>query len=238
MSEWQAKRFWTSATVQTVPGGFTVRLDGRVIRTPARAELILPTQIFAQRVAEEWQAQGDLIDPGTMPATRTANAAIDKVAVQRREVVEMLAAYGDSDLLCYRAAAPEELVTRQSQVWDPFLNWAAETLGAHLEPRVGVMHRPQNPAVIARLRDRVHALSPFELAAFHDLVSLSGSLILGFAAAYQLAPTDQLWTASRLDEIWQEQQWGADGDATALSDQKRAAFIHAAEVFQLSQVKG
>lgn len=237
MSEWQAKKFWTEVSVEPAGGGYAVRLDGRAIRTPAKAELVLPTIEFAKWVAREWDAQIDKIDPETMPATRTANAAIDKVATQKTEVADMLAAYGDSDLLCYRASSPAELVARQAEIWNPFLDWAAHRLGARLQPREGVVHRPQNPDEIARLSSRVHALSNFELAAFHDLVSLSGSLILGFAAAYEFSPVKELWTVSRLDEIWQEQQWGEDAEAGSLSAQKCAAFLHAAKVFGASQIE-
>ncbi len=129
MSGWTAKRFWTDATVEQTPEGFVVRLDGRDIRTPGKAPLIMPTRALAEAVREEWAMQGDKIDPTTMPVTRTVNSAIDKVAAQRNEVVELIAAYGDADLMCYRATSPVELVRRQSEAWDPLLDWAAETPG-------------------------------------------------------------------------------------------------------------
>ena len=234
MSEWKAKRFWTSAAVVQTTDGFAVELDGRGVKTPAKRALVLPSRGFAQAIAEEWDAQVETINPNTMPATKTANAAIDKVAVQHAEVADMLAAYGDSDLLCYRAEAPEELVARQRAQWDPMLGWAAEALDARLMPRTGVMHAPQDPAATARLRARTHALGPFELAAFHDLVSLSGSLVLGFAAALEVFPAEDIWAVSRLDENWQEEQWGEDDEATAMAEIKKSAFMHAARMFNLS----
>lgn len=135
MSEWEMKRFWTNVSVDQADTGHRVLLDGRKVRTPAKAELILPTQAMAQAVAEEWDAQSDVLDPRNMPCTRSANAAIDRVVPQIAEVAEMLAAYGDSDLLCYRADSPQALVARQAESWDPALDWAAEALGARLEPR-------------------------------------------------------------------------------------------------------
>lgn len=233
MSEWKAKRFWKEAAIEAADGGFAVRLDARPVKTPAKRPLILPTQALAEAVAAEWDAQEEEINPHLMPMTRTANAAIDKVATQHGEVADMLAAYGDSDLLCYRADFPEGLVERQAEQWDPMLDWGAEALGARLEPRTGVMHEPQDPAALEVLRQQTHALGPFELAAFHDLVSLSGSLILGFAAARQLRSLDEIWTISRLDEIWQAEQWGRDEEAEAAAEVKRAAFLHAGRVFTL-----
>jgi chaperone required for assembly of F1-ATPase len=235
MSDWKVKRFWKAAFVVEAEKGFAVTLDGRGVKTPAKQPLHLPTRAMAEAVAEEWDAQDGIVNPHTMPVTKTANAAIDKVMVQHGEVADMLAAYGDNDLLCYRADAPAELVARQNEQWDPMLDWAEQTLGARLLPRTGVMHVPQDDGAIARLRARTHALDPFELAAFHDLVSLSGSLVLGFAAAYGARPAETLWRTSRLDELWQEEMWGEDEDATALAAIKQAAFLHAVRMFELAQ---
>ena len=130
MSEWALKKFWKKAEVVTEANGFTVTLDGRGVRTPAKARLVVPTEALAREIANEWQAQEDRVNPATMPFARMANSALDKVASQHAEVADMLAAYGDSDLLCYRAEAPEGLAERQRAAWDPLLDWAAATLGA------------------------------------------------------------------------------------------------------------
>jgi len=233
MSEWKAKRFWKAAAVVEASEGFAVELDGRGVKTPAKRALVLPTQALAQAVATEWDDQTEVINPNTMPVTKTANVAIDKVSIQHAEVADMLAAYGDSDLLCYRADAPEELIARQNAQWEPMLDWAEEALGARLHPRTGIIHAPQDADALATLTARTHAYGPFELAAFHDLVSLSGSLILGFAAAMNVRPAEAIWDLSRLDENWQEEQWGKDEDATALALIKRDAFLHAVRVFDL-----
>jgi chaperone required for assembly of F1-ATPase len=234
MAEWKARRFWKEATVRPEPDGFGISLDGRPVRTPAKRVLIAPTAGFAQAVAAEWAAQGEVIDPTTMPFTRSANAAVDKVALQHGEVAEMLAAYGDSDLLCYRAAHPQELAQRQAAQWDPILAWAEEAFGARLETRIGVMHAPQRAEALDALSRRVHAMTAFQLAGFHDLVSLSGSLILGFAAGHDLMPPKAIWDLSRLDENWQAEEWGTDEDAEAAAALKEEAFIHAKQVFDLS----
>ena len=227
MTDWVAKRFWTETTVEVQDKGFEVLLDGRPVKTPLKAPLTLPTREMAEAIAGEWQAQGEKIDPETMPTTRSANAAIDKTTPQRFEVAEMLAAYGDSDLLCYRADSPDSLVARQAETWDPLLDWAEATYGARLEPRTGVMHVPQNADALSRLSQEVHGLDPFRLTGFHDLVALSGSLIIGLAAASGEHDLETLWQASRLDESWQEEQWGPDEEATALAEVKRQAFYHA-----------
>ncbi len=230
-SEWKVKRFWSEVAVIPEDGGFAVRLDGRGVKTPAKATLVLPTQKMADAVAAEWEAQSGEVDPTTMPFTRTANAAIDKVRHQHGEVADMLAAYGDADLLCYRADQPEALVRRQADEWDPALNWASETFGINLGVWSGVVHHSQNPDDLARLSARVHAMSAFHLAGFHDLVSLSGSLILGFAAAMDWRGADEIWAISRLDERWQEEQWGPDDEASAMAEIKRKAFVHAKSVY-------
>ena len=238
MSDWKAKRFWKAAEVVPVEEGFTVELDGRPIRTPAKNALAMPTRAMAETVAAEWMAQKDIIDPRTMPATRTVNAAVDKVAPQHSEVADMLAAYGDADLLCYRADAPDELVARQEAAWGPYIDWARDTLGVDLALRTGIMHSPQDPEALAELSRRTHALGNFELAAFHDLVSLSGSLVLGFATAMDAGEAEEIWQLSRLDELWQIEQWGADDEAEALAEVKRQSFLHAKRMFDLAHATG
>ncbi|WP_209505878.1 MULTISPECIES: ATP12 family protein [unclassified Ruegeria] len=234
MSDWKPKRFWKESRTIDVEGGFTVELDGRRVKTPAKAALILPTRAMAEAVTAEWDAQQSEVDPSTMPCTRSANAAIDKVRSQHREVADMLADYGDSDLLCYRATHPSELQERQSAEWDPALDWAEVALSARLRPVVGVLHKPQSDAALSALRARVHALDAFQLAAFHDLVSLSGSLILGFAAAMDWREPAEIWRISRLDETWQVEQWGHDDEAHAVAETKKAAFLHAKRFFDMS----
>lgn len=233
MAEWAAKRFWKDTSVAEVEGGFTVHLDGRPVRTPAKAPLIVPTRALADLIAAEWDAQEGAIDPNTMPATRGANAALDKVAVQKAEVADMLADYGDSDLLCYRAEHPRELVTRQEEGWNPLLDWAETALAARLEPRAGVMHAPQTPEALEALRRRTHALTPFELAAFHDLVALSGSLILGFAVIEGRLTAEEAWALSRVDELFQIEQWGADEEAAEADEVKRQSFLQAALFYRV-----
>ncbi len=228
------KRFWTDATVDETPDGFVVRLDGRDIKTPGKAPLVMSTRALAEAVRAEWQAQGDRVDPETMPVTRTVNSAIDKVAAEREAVAELIAAYGDADLLCYRAAFPEELVNRQAAAWDPLLDWAADALGARLKPRTGVMHEPQDKAALDGLRQLTEEFDNIELAAFHDLVSLSGSLVIGFAVARGYETAGHLWAVSRIDESWQEEQWGEDEEATILARQKQSSFLTAAKILALA----
>lgn len=234
MSEWAAKRFWKEATPVVADAGYTVTLDGRPVKTPAKAPLIVPTADMAGAIAAEWDAQVDKIDPLTMPVTRGANAAIDKVTPQKAEVIELLAAYGDSDLLCYRAAGPVELVTLQATQWDPILDWAHAQLGARLQPIEGVMHIPQDPASLSRLSEELQAMTPFQLAGAHDLISLSGSLVLALAVMRDALSPQAAWALSRLDEEWQITQWGEDEDARALERIKAESFENAARFFRLS----
>lgn len=234
MSDWQPKRFWKKAQAEACEGGFTVSLDGRPVRTPAKAALILPTQAMADAIAQEWDAQEEVVDPRTMPVTRGANAAIDKLRSQRAEVIELLAEYGDSDLLCYRAAGPDGLIQRQAAAWDPMLDWAAETLGARLFVGEGVMHVDQNPVALARLAAEVEAFDDFALAAAHDLISLSGSLVLALAVTKDAIAVEEAWAASRIDEHWQIEQWGVDEAATIAEKTKQTAFADAARFYRFS----
>lgn len=233
MSGWAARRFWTTATAIPVDGGFAVHLDARPVRTPLKAPLILPTLALAEAVAAEWQAQDGKVKPDTMPVTRTANSAIDKVAPQHAAVADMLAAYGESELLCYRATGPEGLIQRQSEAWDPLLAWAADSLSAPLVVTTGVMHVTQPPDSLAALSRLVHQLDPFRLAAFHDLVAISGSLVLALAVIHGRLSATDAWALSRVDEDWQISLWGEDEEAADHAALKQAAFLAADRFYGL-----
>lgn len=227
MSEWKSRKFWTDVAIDRVDEGWRVMLDGRPIRTPFRSPLHLPTEPLARMVADEWSAQEDQIRPDRMPATRRANSAIDKVIPERRGVVDVIAAYGETDLLCYRAEAPAQLVREQARAWDPVLDWAAREIGARLSVTSGVIPVDQEPGAIGRFRVELDALDPFALTAMHDLVSLTGSLVLGIAVGRDALAPDRAWQLSCLDEDWQISQWGRDDEADAAAAHKRADFLDA-----------
>ncbi len=231
MSGWVKKRFWAQAEVCPAEGGFTVTLDGRSVKTPGKAVLVVPTAAVAELIAAEFQAQAEVLDPNALPITRAANSAIDKVRVARTEVTELITAYGDSDLVCYRAEGPEGLIAREAQAWDPLVDWTAHRYGQSPVVRTGIVHVPQPPALLASLRADVEALSVFELTAFHDLVSMTGSLIIGLAVLDHFAPPEALWDASRIDEDWQVEQWGSDEIAEALTAGRKQTFLDAARLY-------
>lgn len=233
MSDWKPRRFWKSATVAPVEGGFAVLLDGRAVKTPAKAALVLPTEAMARAVAAEWDAQEKVVAPETMPATRAANSAIDKVGVQFEEVAEMLAEYAGTDLLCYRAEAPEALIARQAAGWDPLLDWARQRFAAPLVATAGVMFIAQPPGSLAALRAELLRQTPFQLAALHDLIAITGSLVLGLAVAEGRLSADEAFALSRIDEHWQIEQWGEDEEAAALEAAKHAALHDAARFYGL-----
>lgn len=227
------KRFWTEVHVAETPGGFGVRLDARVLRTPAKAELVVPTQALAEAIAAEWRAVEGEIRPEALPFTRAANVAVDRIAADPGPLVAHLASYGETDLLCYRAEAPVGLRARQAAAWDPALAWAARDLGAPLAVTEGVAHRAQDPASLAALRAAVGAHDAFALTALSELVTLSGSLVLGLAVARGALGAPEAWAAARLDETWQEEQWGVDDEAAEMARIRENDFLRAARLLEL-----
>ncbi len=209
------KRFWKDVSIERRE----IRLDGRPVRTPGRAALALASDALAAAVADEWRAVGETIDPRAMPLTGLANAAIDRIAADPASFAAGLAKYGESDLLCYRAADPPELAARQAAAWNPPLDWAEGRYGVTFELAQGVMHTAQPPATVARLADAVAASDPFRLAGLSPVVTVTGSLVLGLAVAEAAMTPDDAWTAAQVDEAWQEEMWGAD----YLAEQARAA---------------
>lgn len=234
MSDWAAKRFWKGVVVDSEDAGFVIRLDDRPVKTPAKRPLVVPTEAIATQIAAEWDAQFELVDPATMPWTRSANVAIDKVSVQAAEVKEHLAGYADTDLLLYRAEGPEGLVARQQQAWGPLLDWIADQFGVRLKLATGVIPVPQDETALSRLTRAMDAMSDFQLTGFHDMVTLTGSFSLALASAEGQFLVDQLWDLSRIDEDWQVEQWGEDEEAKTHANLKKAAFLHATEFFHAS----
>ncbi len=210
------KRFYKQAAVQPGENGtFVVALDGKPVRTPTRQPLGVPQQELAEAVAAEWQAQKDKIDPATMPLTRLVNTALDGVAAAQEEVFEDILRYAGSDLLCYRADAPEALVARESELWDPYLDWASN-MGARMVLSEGIVHVEQPPEAIRAIAVLLRRYAtPLQLTALHTITSLTGSLILALALAEGQGDAAEIWAAAHVDEDFNVEQWGEDHEAAA-----------------------
>jgi len=223
------KRFYDKASVERRDdGGFGILLDGRPVRTPTRAFLALPNAALAEAVAREWTEQGEEIDPASMAMTGFANAAIDQIAPDPAAFAATVSVYGESDLLCYRADGPAELVERHAAQWQPLLDWAAARFDVRFAVTHGVRHIAQPEATLARLREDVAARSPFLLAPLSSLVGLSGSLVIGLAAVEGPFDLSRLWQAAELDELWQAEQWGDDDEALLRRARRHGDFTRAA----------
>lgn len=231
------RSFWKEVAVARDGEGFGVRLDDRPLRTPAKARLLVPSAALAEAIAAEWRAIEGAIRPEALPLTRAANVAIDRIAPLPGPVVDAIAAYGASDLLCYRAVAPEGLTRRQAEGWDPMLAWAGAALGAPLVAVAGVVPEAQPPASLAAIRRAVAEEGPFALAALHELVTLTGSVVLGLAVARGALAPEAAWDLSRIDEAWQAEHWGLDGEAEAAAARRRADFLRAASMHEMVAVR-
>ena len=229
------KRFYKGVDVVQFEGGWTVSLDGKLIKTPAKRSFTAPTKALACAAAVEWDAQEGEIRPAAMPITKSVNTALDRTGPEYEAVAEMVTEYGGSDLICYRAEAPKGLIARQAAQWDPLLEWAATRLKAQLIKTVGVMHTPQPEESQIAFAASVRSHDPFELTGLYDLVALSGSLVIGLAVAEGWLTPEAGWSASRVDHIWQEDQWGVDEDAAAQAAYKAEEFAQAARFIELTR---
>lgn len=227
------KRFWTIAEAVSANDAWGVALDGRPVRTPAQAALQVASESLARAIAEEWQGAGETIDPRAMPLTGLANAAIDRVQPDPAAIAAGLARYGESDLLAYRADAPQALVDRQASEWDPLLLWARRRYDVDFAVTSGIVFVPQPPATIARLSHAVASLDPFRLAGLSPLVTIGGSLVAGLAVLEGETTVEQAWRAVSLDDAWQLEQWGSDTEAELALANPRAEFATAARFLSL-----
>jgi chaperone required for assembly of F1-ATPase len=216
------KRFYNGVAAAPVPALadqdvalWCVLLDDRPLRTPAKSHLNVPTQALARAIAAEWRAQTTRIDPAIMPLTKLANSAIDGVRGQEHHVRADIVNFAASDLLCYRADSPRELICRQAEAWDPILEWTHATLGVRFVVSAGIMPVTQAPAATATIARALKPCDSFTLAALHVLTTLMGSALLALAHAHGRLSAEAAWAAAHVDEDWQIGQWGEDGEATA-----------------------
>ncbi len=235
------KRFYKAVAVVPAPlssagerrAHYRVALDGKPIRTPAKRYLQLPTLALAKAIAAEWDAQRERVDPATMPLTRLANSAIDGVAARQAEVRADVAKYAGSDLVCYRAEQPAQLVAQQAAAWDPILAWARDALGAPLNVATGVMPLAQPAEVAAAIGAALEERDAFALAAVHVMTTLMGSALLALAHAHGRVTTEAAWAAAHVDEDFQIGQWGEDSEAKARRQRRRAEMQAASRMLAL-----
>jgi len=227
------KRFWKQADVVAEAAGWGVALDGKPVRTPARKPLVVPTGALAEAIAAEWNGAGERVDPLSMPLTGLANAAIDRVAADPASFADGLARYGESDLACYRAEAPQALAERQARSWDSLLAWARRRFDVDFATTVGILHVPQPRATVQRLAHAVASLDPFRLAGLSPLVTIGGSLVAALAVLERALEPAQAWEAVTIDERWQAEQWGSDSEAEAALEARRLDFMAAARFLDL-----
>lgn len=227
------KRFWKDVAVKAEGEGWTVKLDGRPLKTPARAPLVVPARALADGIAEEWRSVDEEIDPTRMPLTGLSNAAIDRVSPHREAFAEQLARYAQADLACYRAEGPRSLLARQEEEWDKLLGWARRRYDVDFATTCGLMHVSQPQATVERLTHAVLALDPYRLAGLSPLVTIGGSLVAALGVLEKWLTPEDAWSAVSIDERWQLEQWGADAGAEAALESRRRDFLAAARFLAL-----
>lgn len=229
------KRFYKQVTVEAEEGGWRVKLDGRNIKTAAGKPQIVPAQPLAEAMAAEWSGQGEEIDTAAFQLRDLADYAIDAVASGRDALVHELAAYAETDTLCYRGDEGEPLHQRQMDVWEPLLAAAEQRWDVHFERISGIVHRPQPSETVARIHAVLAAESDFTLAALRMLTSLSASLVIALAAIMPGADADVLWAAANLEEDWQAELWGRDAEAESRRQTRFEAFRLAMQFVELGR---
>ncbi|WP_374376453.1 ATP12 family chaperone protein [Dongia sp.] len=213
MSQPALRRFYRQVTVAELPDGFAIELDGKVLRSPAKNDLHLPSRALAEAIAAEWAAQGEKIQPSTMPLMQLAATAIDRVAPDRARIVAEIAGYAGTDLVCYRAAEPPALAARQIQLWDPLIDWLRRRYDVSLAVTSGIVAIPQPSATLQTLTRVVEGYDDFALAALANLVSVSGSLVIALALADGEIVPEEAAHAAQIDELFQAERWGEDAEA-------------------------
>lgn len=233
------KKFYQSVSVAEVDGAgrgglYQVLLDGRSVKTPGKKLIAVPAFAFADALADEWRAQGERIDPATMPMTRIVNSSIDGVSGREAEVAADIAAFAGSDLTCYRAEGPQDLVGRQAAAWDPVLGWAKDSFGGRFVLAQGVMPIEQPPEAVGAFANELCDLTALHLGALHVMTTLTGSALIALHHARGGISAEAAWAAAHVDEDFQIAQWGEDAEARERREMRWAEFEAASRVWELA----
>jgi chaperone required for assembly of F1-ATPase len=231
------KRLYRQVEVAGEGDRHHVLLDGRPVCTPAKRVLTLSTSALAAVIAAEWRDQGDIIQAATMPLTRLASTAQERLPGLRAAAIKELIGYADTDLLCYRAAAPLDLVERQGETWQPLLDWGATTHGARLVVTTSILPVSQPQTAVSRLQAAVEALDDWPLVGLHAATTALGSVVLGLALVDGRIDAGQALGASLLDELFEIERWGQDAE----TERRHAALrrdVEAAATFLAALASG
>lgn len=228
------KRFYKEVSVKTEGGLFQVCLDERIIKTPMKSTLAVGSAALAEAIAEEWSSQGEEIDSEAMIFTKLANTAIDRVATRRDDILSELVSYGGNDLLCYRASEPASLVAKETEVWDPFLNWFKETYDIRLALAAGVIHVAQEAAELDKLSSLYEKQDEFALTALHNMTTMTGSALLPLALLLGDWGPDAIWKAAHVEEDFQIERWGEDEEAQKRRKKRHEEFLLTHRFYELA----
>ena len=227
------KRFYKDAAVQPMDGGYAVGLDGRVPKTPGMKPVVVPSEAIALEMAAEWSAQGEFIDPETMPLVRLVNSAVEAGEEAMRALRDEIVKYAGNDLLLYRADSPEGLVRRQEQFWDAALVALARHLDVAFQPTVGILHQPQPPATLGKLAAALEDEPLLPLTAMNAITSITGSGLLAIGHRHGLLSAEETWLAAHVDEDYNVELWGEVEEITTRRAKRRAEFDAAVRLLQL-----
>ena len=215
------RKFYKKAEYEALDGAFVIKLDGRIVKTPSKVDLVIPKEDLAEAISHEWNEQEEFIKPDKMPLTKLTNTAIDRVETRSTEIIDEIAKYISSDLLCYRAENPKELVEQQGERWDSVLSWAENALGIRLNVTRGIVHVDQPDASIVAAKQELGKYDAFILSGLHNMTTLLGSGILPLAIIKKHISADDAWDMAHIDEDWQAQQWGVDEEAKARREKRK-----------------
>lgn len=227
------KRIYKTVAVSEIHGGFCVSLDDRPVRSPARRDLTIPNRALAEAVAAEWDTQGETVEPREMPMMSLLATATDRVETQRDHVITTIAGYAESDMLCYRAETPADLVQRQIVTWQPLLDWCADSFNARLQVTTGIMPVRQNPETVKAIRDVIAGYEALPMTALHELTAISGSIVIGLAITEGRIAVEDGVAAAQLDEVFQLERNGEEEEAMERLANLRGDLLAAAEFLRL-----
>ncbi len=227
------KRWYRATGIDQAPEDFGIELDGKPLRTPSKRPLRVPTETLARAIAGEWDGQDGVVAPATMPLTRLAATAIDRIAPDSTLVLANLAAYARSDLVCFRADHPSGLVERQTACWQPLVTWAALKHDAALAVTTGVMPREQPQPAILALEKVLDPLDSFRLVALHTVATQTGSLVIALALLDGHLTGEEAFSAGVLDELWSLEIWGHDTEAALALEIRKADILTVERFLQL-----
>ena len=208
------KKFWKIVQVKKkLKNSFEILLDKRILKTPMQKDLIFSNYKIAKETALEWDIDEKEINTENMVFYGLISTAIDKISNDKVSYIDNVLGFINTDLICYRADKPNELIDLQNSSWNPIISFIKKYIDVELKFFIGVMPSKQSLEIFNRLKTLINSFSDIEISALHRMTNLTGSIFISICILKGDVLKNEAFELSFLDELYQAKNWGVEQES-------------------------